>query len=85
MTALGEATEELEEEMSDQEVAMQQCMQKVKGRSWDVLQLTYFEDNKSHEVASLLDLSPGNVRVILKRVRDSLKKCIEQRLAGEAS
>jgi RNA polymerase sigma-70 factor, ECF subfamily len=78
--------EEMEHELSDRRHALQACLQGVRGRSWDLVRLRYHEGREPSEVATMLGLEAGHVRVLLNRVRDALRSCIERSLrsAGDA-
>ena len=49
-----------------------------------LVRLRYHEDREPADVAKELGLEPGHVRVLLNRVREALRTCIERRLrAGD--
>lgn len=75
--------DELAPELSRRTDALRHCMERVEARSRDVLRLRYEESRKPAEIAAALGLAAGTVRVLLSRVRASLHRCIEQRLASE--
>jgi RNA polymerase sigma-70 factor (ECF subfamily) len=69
--------------LSDEADALQTCIKQLSGRPKDIVRLRYFEDLRSPEIAQRLKLSAGNVRVTLQRVREQLRKCVEQQLNTE--
>ncbi|MCK0509736.1 RNA polymerase sigma factor [Aromatoleum buckelii] len=53
------------------------CLQRLPERERSVLVMSFYEDRPSEDVASMLGLSPGNVRVIRHRGIGRLRTCIE--------
>ncbi len=72
--------EEMEHDLGGRRHALQACLQGVRGRSWDLVRLHYHEGREPSEVATELGLAAGHVRVLLNRVREALRSCIERRL-----
>ncbi len=62
--------------------ALESCVDELGGRSRRVIELRYRDGVKSNAIASELGLSAGAVRMLLCRVRDTLRRCIERRIAG---
>jgi RNA polymerase sigma-70 factor (ECF subfamily) len=62
--------------------ALQHCLEELKGRSKRVIDLRYRRGMRSNTIADEMSLSPGAVRMLLCRVREKLRHCIERRLAG---
>jgi RNA polymerase sigma-70 factor (ECF subfamily) len=60
--------------------ALERCLQQLDGRSKTAVELRYANGLKSPAVAREMGLSPGAVRMLLCRVRQSLRDCIEQRV-----
>ncbi len=60
--------------------ALQHCLAAIKGRGKRAIHLRYAKGLSSPEVAREMRLSAGAVRMLLCRVRQSLRQCIEQRL-----
>jgi RNA polymerase sigma-70 factor (ECF subfamily) len=60
--------------------ALQQCVDQLKGRSKRVIDLRYRRGMKSKAIAEEMTLSAGAVRMLLCRVRESLRRCIERRV-----
>ena len=64
--------------------ALQHCIEAVRGKSRRVLELRYMHDLKPDAVANALGMSRNAVWVMLHRVRNALRDCIEERLAAES-
>jgi RNA polymerase sigma-70 factor (ECF subfamily) len=63
--------------------ALQLCLDQLKGRSRDVIELRYRRGMKSSSIAQEMTLSAGAVRMLLCRARESLRRCIERRIARQ--
>ena len=55
----------------------------IAGRSREVVRLHYAEAKPVAEIATKLGLSVANVKVMLHRVREVLRTCVERRLAAD--
>jgi RNA polymerase sigma-70 factor (ECF subfamily) len=73
----------LAEESDPLRDALKTCLEGLEGRSRQVLDLRYKRGLSSAEVATEMELSSGAVRMLLCRVRDSLRRCIERRMAQD--
>jgi len=60
--------------------ALRYCLQQLKGRSKSVIELRYRRGLKSLAIAEEMSLSSGAVRMLLCRVRETLRHCIERRV-----
>lgn len=60
--------------------ALQNCVRELSGRSQKIVRLRYAEDQTSEEIAATLDLTAANVRAILKRTREALRRCVEKQI-----
>lgn len=60
--------------------ALELCLDGVEGRAKKALDLRYGKGLSSPAVAHAMRLSAGAVRMLLCRLRQSLRECIEQRL-----
>ncbi|MBI5364569.1 MAG: sigma-70 family RNA polymerase sigma factor [Planctomycetes bacterium] len=65
----------------DRAVALQTCLDRLARRARTVLDLRYGEHLTSTEIAERLGSNAGAVRVLLQRIRDELRDCIERRLS----
>ena len=61
--------------------ALQHCVGELKGRPRQVIELSYAQDQPSEAIGRELNLTAANVRTILKRTREALKRCVERQLA----
>ncbi len=60
--------------------ALERCLEKVQGRAKRALKLRYGKGLSSPAVADEMKTSAGAVRMMLCRVRQMLKDCIEERI-----
>lgn len=74
---------ELDRELSERELALHGCVEVLTGRGRDVVRLHYAEGLPLTDIADRLSLSLANVKVILHRIREALRACVERRLAAE--
>jgi RNA polymerase sigma-70 factor, ECF subfamily len=63
--------------------ALRQCLEELQGRSQRVIELRYRRSMRSDAIAKTMQLSPGAVRMLLCRVREKLRRCIQLRTAGQ--
>lgn len=75
------AYEQMADELDDRRWALAECLQRVAGRSRRALRLRYVENLKPSAMAPRMDMTVGAVRVLLHRIREALRQCIEHRLA----
>jgi RNA polymerase sigma-70 factor (ECF subfamily) len=60
--------------------ALEQCLARLNGRARKVVDLRYAKGLSSPDVAKKMRLSAGAVRMLLCRVRQTLRDCIEKRV-----
>jgi RNA polymerase sigma-70 factor (ECF subfamily) len=75
--------EALAEESDPLRDALKSCLDNLEGRSRQVLELRYKRGLSSAAIATEMQLSSGAVRMLLCRVRDSLRRCIEGRMSRD--
>lgn len=63
--------------------ALRECLQEVQGRGRRALDLFYGDGLPTAEVAAALNMSGGALRMLLCRVREGLRQCIQRRLAAQ--
>lgn len=68
----------LAEEVDPVREALRHCLEQLKGRSKRVIELRYRRGMKSYAIAEEMALSAGAVRMLLCRVRETLRRCIER-------
>lgn len=72
---------ELAPQMDGEMTALRACVSELKGRPRKILELQIQENETSDTIAGKLNLSAANVRKILSRTRQSLKDCVERKMA----
>jgi RNA polymerase sigma-70 factor (ECF subfamily) len=75
--------EVLAENVDPMREALRHCLEKLEGRSKRVIELRYRRGLKSAAIADEMRLSSGAVRMLLCRVRETLRNCIERRVASQ--
>lgn len=60
--------------------ALRGCLENLKGQMREVLDLFYKQHMRGAEIAQLLDLSEENVRVMIHRAKQALRKCMDTKL-----
>jgi RNA polymerase sigma-70 factor (ECF subfamily) len=73
----------LAEDVDPLREALRQCVDQLKGRSHRVIELRYRRGMKSKAIAEEMTLSAGAVRMLLCRVRETLRRCIERRVGRQ--
>jgi RNA polymerase sigma-70 factor (ECF subfamily) len=71
------------EEIDPIREALRNCLEDLRGRSKRVIELRYRRGMRSNVIAQQMSLSPGAVRMLLCRVREKLRGCIERRMAAQ--
>jgi RNA polymerase sigma-70 factor (ECF subfamily) len=69
----------LSEEIDPVREALKHCLDELKGRSKKIIDLRYASGMRANAIAEEMTLSPGAVRMLLCRVREKLRGCIERR------
>ena len=80
MAIMAETTVEMAAEIDSRRRALWECLDTVKYRSWNLLTMHYVNGDKPRAIAEQLGISATNVRVLLSRIRQVLRKCIQRRL-----
>lgn len=75
--------EMLAEEVDPLRDALKHCLDKLEGRSQQVVELRYKRGLSSAAIAVEMELSSGAVRMLLCRVRDALRRCIKRRMSHD--
>ena len=60
--------------------AMEHCLDRADGKSRQAIELRYAHGLDYESVSQVLKLSPGATRMLLCRVRQALRECVEARL-----
>jgi RNA polymerase sigma-70 factor (ECF subfamily) len=79
---VAESYQELVEEFSPMRDALAKCMKALDGRSRRVLQLRYSDELRTPRIAHEMKLSVGAVRILLWRVRNALKHCMQEQFSA---
>jgi RNA polymerase sigma-70 factor (ECF subfamily) len=69
---------EIAEEAPASLAALRHCIESIRGKSRRVLEMRYMYDLKPDAVADALGASRNAIWVMLHRVREALRKCIEE-------
>lgn len=81
LAKLADSMERTEHEAEARRDALRHCLQEIRGRRRQVLQLRYGENAKTAEIAAQFGMSPSAVSVMLFRVRAALYSCIRNQMA----
>lgn len=65
--------------------ALQLCLGRLAARAREVVRLRYFEDLTAEEIAARTGANGAAVRVMLQRIREQLRECIERQMQAERS
>lgn len=76
------AWSEIAPRLDDESASLRECMRELKARSRQVVELRYSENKSSIQISDQLGLTADNVRAILKRTRDILRRCVQRRMAS---
>lgn len=60
--------------------ALAECMEGLGERGKRALRQQYTEQRSGKEIASLLGISPENLRVVVHRAKQALRRCVQQKL-----
>ncbi len=63
--------------------ALQSCREKLSDRDQRICRMRYEEALPPAEISQRLGVSPGSVRVLLHRIREQLRTCVEHRMKTE--
>ncbi len=82
---ISEAYQEMAPELEQRNRALKECVQKIRKPSRRLLILRYEKGMKPSAIAEKIRKKAGTVRVMLSRIRDALKECIENRMAASGA
>lgn len=74
---------ELDRELSDRELALHGCLEVLQGRAREVVRHHYVDERPVADIATAMGLSVANIKVMLYRVREALRDCVEKRMSAE--
>ena len=67
----------------DLEKALSICMDKLKGKWRNILEMHYLREQAPARIAQQLGMSKNNVLVTLSRIRAALRECVKRQLPQE--
>jgi RNA polymerase sigma-70 factor (ECF subfamily) len=70
-------------EVSDEQAALHECLEKLAPHAREVVRLRYYEVLQATQIASRLGSTTGAVRILLLRIREQLRACVERHLQSE--
>lgn len=62
--------------------ALYKCMEGLEVRARTILQLSFHRDKTADEIGAVLEMTPGNVRVVRHRAMAQLRTCLDARGAA---
>lgn len=83
LVLLANAHEQTASDYSPRKEALAVCLDQLKGRARQVIDMRYLREMKSALIAERLGMSRNAVFILLHRTRMILSKCIERRLASK--
>ena len=81
--AVADACSEMAPELERRAGVLRKCLERLRRRDREMLRYRYAESLSPGDMAKRLSESAGTVRVRLSRIRSSLRKCVERRMALE--
>lgn len=81
LESLSDAYDRLADQSDDMRDALEQCVDLLPDRSRRIVELRYKQDKRVDGIANMLGSSANAVSGVLFRVRQSLRDCIEKRIA----
>lgn len=86
LESLSAAYERLSDSSDDMRAALEHCVDQLPERSRRIIEMRYQQGGRVDGIAEQLDSTANAISGVLFRVRQTLKKCIERRIAsGEVS
>lgn len=68
---------------SDRQAALDGCMEQLQGASRKLLRFKYVDELNSKEIGERLNRNSGSIRVMLQRIREQLRACVERSLQAQ--
>jgi len=65
--------------------ALRECIADLPEKSLGLLKARYEDEESAQEIAEAFDMKPPAVRKALERVRDALRKCMEEKIGALAA
>ncbi|QDU56852.1 ECF RNA polymerase sigma factor SigD [Aeoliella mucimassa] len=80
---LTSAFDELAPSASDTQVALESCLNRIRGRAKQLLEMRYLRQQSVTRVAETTGMTAGAVRVALHRIRKALVDCVHGQLGSD--
>lgn len=74
----------LKAEPSDRMQSLRACIQKLNDKQLKLIDLKYSEQLSSEEIASNIGSTASSINVMLFRIRDALRRCVEKNLEAQS-
>jgi RNA polymerase sigma-70 factor (ECF subfamily) len=71
---------DIDDAAADRRTALRQCLATIEGRNWEIIQQHYVDGESTATIAERLRIEVGHLRVVMHRIRNALRACIERRL-----
>lgn len=78
------ALAQLKDSPSNRMEALSQCLSKLNEKQLLLIDLRYSHQLSSERIAAEVGSTPSSINVMLFRIRDALRRCIEHRLEADA-
>ena len=85
MGLLADSVEEHMSEIPERQLALKTCISKLTKDQKGILKARYFQSKPVREVATLFGRSDDGIKSLMRRVRLSLKQCIDTQLKEQSS
>jgi RNA polymerase sigma-70 factor (ECF subfamily) len=85
LVRLENALESVEPQAEERRMALRFCLERIKGRRREVLEMRYRRNAKIADIAQQFGMSVDGVFVMLHRIRTALYECIRRQLASEGA
>ncbi len=79
LEAIAASYTRLSPELDSLKAPLEQCIERLTPRSQQMLELRYVRDLKPRQIAVMLGMTSTAVTSLLHRLREALRRCIEQR------
>ena len=73
----------LKAEPSDRMQSLRECVKKLNDKQLKLIDLKYSEQLSSEDIASTIGSTPSSINVMLFRIRDALRRCVENNLEAQ--
>lgn len=80
MDQLAADAELLTDQMTDRKLALAECLEALVDRSRSIIAMRYRENLSIQKMADRLSMTPNAIYVALHRIRETLARCIQDRL-----